>query len=82
MKHRKIATSESSIYYDHLKHKETQREGIHQLHNQMLHLSHLKFKLDLLVIPNGVAILWTSYFGACTPTRWRTHFLFEKDLYF
>ena len=42
-----------------------QEIGIHWSTNPTPHLLHLKFKFDPLVIPSGVAILWTPHFGSC-----------------
>ena len=66
-----------------IKQTKTQREvSAHWLTNQTPHLPQLMFKLDPLVIPSGVTILWTPHLCSCASTRWRTRFLFEKDLFF
>ena len=42
-----------------------QETSTHWSTHQMSHLLHLRFKLDPLLIPSGIAILWTPYFGSC-----------------
>ena len=67
-----------------LKYRKTQRDGIHQSPNQTPHLPHLKFKLDPLNLPSGVAILWAPHFARCVPTWWRNSlfYLFSENLIF
>ena len=69
----KIMISRTLNVLSTVKQTKAQREvGTHWSTNQTPHLPHLKFKLDPLVIPSGVAILWTLHFrtmGSCPMTQ-------------
>ena len=57
--------------------------SIHLSSNRIPRLLHSKFKLDPLMIPSGVAILWTPHFGSMRfPLDGETRFLFEKLIFY
>ena len=61
------------------KHREAQREGIHQSPNQMPHLPHLKFKLDPLAYLVESPFCGPRISAHALPLDGELAFYFEKN---